>query len=142
MGDNVVRFTPKADDKLIWRCACGCSTHYHYIDGTVECAACDKVASSLSGEWRAFLPPPPDQPKTVEPGDDAVVKLDSAESAIRRVLKTADTDQMAALMVFHHDGSIKAWGERFETEEQRAWLGRKLDQVEAMLTEARRDIAG
>ena len=132
MGE-VVEFPPE-DELGYWLCDCGCQTHYVRTDGEVECAHCGNLVSNAGGgylrvpEYEAFI----EKPDEV----NHVVMLDSAETAIRRVLRRQEPDNMCALIVLWANGKISTWGkEIMETRAQRGWLRRGLECARRVLVE-------
>ena len=110
-----------------WLCDCGCQTHYVRTDGEAECAHCGNLASGAgSGGWLNTPPPECVTDKPVEISH--VVVLDSADVAIRRVLKRHQSDNMRALVVLWADGIVSTWGDNVhETRAVRGWVRRGLE---------------
>lgn len=131
---NVISLPPRNQDKVVWRCGCGCITHFLRADGEMECAQCGVLAEGDTGEWRVNLPDTPAKPRETETGDVKVTDLNSSDAAIRRVLKNADTSTMVALVVLHDDGALSVWGEDLDTDERRDWFDRRIADAKAMLT--------
>lgn len=131
---NVVAFPSRDDANIVWRCNCGCITHFVRADGEIECAQCGALAvdTGHDGEWRCRLPETPAEPQECSPGDFKVTDLNSSEAAFRRVLRNADPEQAAVLIVLNTDGSLSAWG-TLETEEQREWFDRRMAEAKALL---------
>lgn len=125
MGE-IVEF-PAEEELGYWLCNCGCQTHYIRTDGEVECANCGVLASGLVGG--GYLKVPKGEMLAEKPAEvNHVVILDSAETAIKRVLRRQEADNMRALIVLWADGKISTWGrEWMETREQRGWLRRGLE---------------
>lgn len=130
---NIVRFEKPETEPLIWRCDCGCITHLAHEDGTLECAQCGAPGAGSGGEWRRHMPEPAAEPKETEDGDLTVTSLDTSEMALKRVLKTADPETLAALIAIHQTGRVSCWGHDFDTLEQAEWLERRFDDVRRML---------
>lgn len=129
MTDNVIQFGKRepapSQDRVVWRCNCGCLTFFIRADQEVECAQCG-VISADCGDWRARSPEEPDgDVAEVALGDVKVTDLNSSENAIRRVVKKIDPGNLIALVVLNADGSISTWGSA-DTEEQGQWM---LDQL-------------
>lgn len=128
MSDNIIQFRKRDDpqsDRVVWRCNCGCLTFFVRADQEIECAQCGTVAEDC-GEWRARSPEEPggEVPET-SLGDVKVTDLNSAEHAIRRVVKKIDPASVVGLVVLNGDGSISAWG-KAETDEQSDWMFQQL----------------
>lgn len=116
----------EGEDDLVWRCNCGCSTHYAHANGYLTCAHCGTVGNGTGGEWRKSLPDEAHEPKEIEEGDIRVTSLDSPHAALKRVQRLADPDDLAALIVMQKDGRLNVWGDNFDTEERVEWLDRRL----------------
>lgn len=130
---TVVQFpTRPPSDRAVWRCSCGCLSHFARSDGEIECVNCGAIASDIDGEWRMMLPPAIDAP-AVENGDLVVTDLGTAQNAIRRAHQRADADLLAALVIVHKDGRLTAWGTEILTPENRKWMRDRLDDAYAML---------
>lgn len=126
---DVIAFRKPEPDRLVWRCGCGCTTHYVGPDA-IECAACGDMQAA--GEWRKMLPDEPAEPREIENGDVNVTSIGSPSAALRRLLKNADPEQLVALAVIHADGRVSAWGD-IEPGDQSEWLDRRLADVRRML---------
>lgn len=124
MGE-VVEFQP--EELGYWLCNCGCQTHYVRTDGEVECAHCGIIASGATAG--GYLKVPEGEMLAEKPAEvNHVVILDSAETAIKRVLKRQEPGNMRALVVLWDDGKISTWcKELAETRQQRGWLRRGLE---------------
>ncbi|MGL4296941.1 MAG: hypothetical protein ACRCTG_14610 [Aestuariivirga sp.] len=123
----------------VWRCGCGCATHFARADGQIECANCAAMASGNSGEWRGRVPDP--EMQVVPPMEDSslvVTDLMSGEAACRRVL-SADPKDLAAAIIFTKDGRVRVWGLDFSGDEQLAWLDRRLAEARRLLVKAEGD---
>jgi hypothetical protein len=134
---SVVQFPKREDVRLVWRCGCDCLTHYAHADGRIECAACGNFAGAYPGDWRLPLPEEPAVPAFIEPGDHKVTDLNSPELSIKRALRHADPANLAALVLVNKDGSTSVWSESFDTDEQRAWITRKLAEIGADIVKDR-----
>ena len=134
---EIVDFKPKAatevpeppTERKIWVCSCGCSTFTLLSDGSVECAMCEEPSHDDQGGWT--------MPGTAtEWSGDAPVRdiagNGSIEFAKRLILKRAEAEDAALVVVADRDGAIHTWSE-CETEEQFAWAGRKLDDIKALV---------
>lgn len=62
-----------------------------------------------------------------------VTDLNSADAAIKRVLRNADPDKMFALVVVNRDGSLSVWGGNLTTDDQRQWFDRQMASAKALL---------
>jgi hypothetical protein len=131
---NIVTLPRRDADKIVWRCDCGCLTHFIRADDEVECAQCGTLANGSGGEWRRNLPDVPAIIGEVESGDVQVTDLNSADAAIKRVLRKVDADQMFALIVVNTDGSLSVWGRTLKTDDQRDWFDRKMADAKAFLS--------
>lgn len=126
MSDNIIPFSrppaaEDANDRVVWRCNCGCLTFFVRADQEIECAQCGSIAADC-GEWRAREPEQPaaDVPP-VGADDVTVTDLGAAEHAIRRVMKKIDHANIAGLIVINSDGSLSAWGS-VETPAESRWM--------------------
>lgn len=129
MTDNVIQFGKRepapSQDRVVWRCNCGCLTFFIRADQEVECAQCGVIAEDC-GSWRARSPDEPaDEVTGVEADDVTVTDLNSPAFAIRRVVKKIDHANLSALVVINSDGSLSAWGDA-EGAEQSEWLRSRL----------------
>lgn len=131
---NVVFFPPRQPETVVWRCECGCITHFVRGDDQIECAKCGAVADGDSGSWRRNLPDVPVSAPETQDGDVKITDLNSPEAAFKRTLRKADPDKAFALIVVNRDGSLTVWGGDLETEAQRAWFDRKMAEAKALLT--------
>ncbi|PRD42116.1 hypothetical protein C5748_18375 [Phyllobacterium phragmitis] len=131
---NVVSFPAKDTDRVVWRCNCGCLTHFVRADYELECAQCGNLSTSISGEWRKNVPDVPAVVADVEARDIKVTDLNSSEAAIRRVLLKADPDTLAVLVTLHKDGTMSVWGIDLDTPEEQAWFDAQMAAAKAMLT--------
>lgn len=131
MSDNVIQFGRKADappvdnDRVVWRCNCGCLTFFVRADQEIECAQCGTISAD-AGSWRARSPEEPvGEVGEVEPDDVTVTDLGDPAHAIRRVLKKVEPDNVAALIVINNDGSLSTWGET-DGKAQAGWMRRRV----------------
>lgn len=127
----VIDFPVKED--LVWVCGCGCSTHFVYEDGHIECASCrDTVTGAWDAERKDEAPEPKERP---EQFSKTLIDFDSEESALRDVLRLADKERSVAVIVMQEDGLTRAWGKEFDTDEKRAWFDRGLNHARRSLLE-------
>ena len=128
----VVEFPKKEKERLVWRCNCGCITFFALGDGTIECAHCEIASSDFAGSWRVSLPEPARDVPPVD-RDLKVVDMNDAKSAILRVLKRADPEILAALIVMRNDGTMSVWNDRMDTAEHRRWFDGQIDVARKMI---------
>lgn len=131
MSENIIQFGRKAEaptgvnDRVVWRCNCGCLTFFVRADQEIECAQC-KTISADAGSWRARSPEEPlGAVEEVEADDVIVTDLGDPFHAIRRVLKKVDPDNVAALIVINNDGSLSTWGAA-DGKAQAGWMRRRV----------------
>lgn len=126
MGE-VVEFPQ--EERLVWRCNCGCKTHYACGDGSIECANCSNI---LEGFWV-----PPENARIKEHDDSEQISnirdFDDPKYALKSFARRSDTDDICAMIVLARDGRVRTWGEEFETRAQRGWLRRQLEWARKML---------
>jgi len=133
---SIVQFPPRQPEPqiLLWRCACGCSTHYARCDGTLECANCGTLQSGSPDQWRSRLPETPSNPASIEGGDVNVVSLDTSAAALKRVVQNIDQRDLAALIVVRNDGGLSTWSSGFSSPDEISWFERRMaDAMELML---------
>lgn len=127
---TVVEF-PDRKEPLVWLCNCGCSTHYAYQDGSIECASCGEF---VNGMWDAR---DREEQEGVEPEtkrfSSTVIPFDTDEAAMRDVLRTANKTTCMAVIIMDESGHTHCWGKDFETDEQKAWLDRQLARAKTAL---------
>lgn len=126
MGE-VVNLSRTSEADLVWVCNCGCQTFRLRADGESECAACETLSAGETGGWRRRLPDPTfgaDMPTTE--GATSCTSLGSADAAIKRVLRKADPDNLAALATIHSDGRISTWSMDTDTRSRKAWLRKRM----------------
>jgi hypothetical protein len=131
---NVVPFAPKSaepDNRAVWRCVCGCLTHFVRADQEIECASCGNIAAE-AGEWRR-RPEAPTVAAEVDQTDVVVKDLGDAGTAIRKILRNLAPSEMVCLVVVRDDGTISTWNGRTETEEQKEWLRLRLAAASGMM---------
>jgi hypothetical protein len=73
-------------------------------------------------------------PSDTEDGDVIVRDLNDPDIALKRILKTANSQTMFALILVHRDGRLQVWGDNLETDEQSAWFDRKMSETKALIT--------
>jgi hypothetical protein len=129
---DIVAFPRPDDERVIWRCNCGCISFELRGNGDAVCLQCGVSVTGDVGDWRSQLPAAPDRPKEVEIDTVKVTDLNSSAAALRRVLGKADADRTAAVILLHHDGGVTTWGV-LETEEQADWFDRRIATAKAML---------
>ena len=125
---NVVQFAPKAkedQDRIVWRCRCGCLTHFVRADDEIECASCGNVSVD-AGEWRRRPAVGRVEPPEVADTDVAVKDLGDADTAIRKILRDLAPGEMVGLVIVRDNGTITTWSGRTETEAQKQWLRDRL----------------
>lgn len=132
MAEVVVAFPKRDQDKVVWRCNCGCMSFLARADGELECCHCQMVVTGDIGEWRSRLPQTPDKTEEPDSGDQTVTDLGSSSAALRRALDKADADNTAAVIVLQKDGAITAWGD-VEPGEQAEWLDRRIADARQLL---------
>lgn len=134
MTDNVVHLPRRDEGELVWACDCGSTTHYHHADGRVTCGSCDVEASGASGSWRARLPEEPIDPRPLDHDNFKVTDFTGPDVFLKRQIKTSEGRPMAAAIIVFHDGSFSTWQADIETDEQKAWLLRKLADAGVRMT--------
>lgn len=135
MGDIVDLKTERDGRRLIVVCSCGCTTHHHYVDGSIACAACALVMGVATAEWRECMPDPPEEVKPV--GDSfKIIPITTAKDSLLRWAKSPDVDRIKALVLMMEDGGVTTSliGAPLETEEQRQWLGQRFEDAFENLT--------
>lgn len=122
-------------DSVLWRCGCGCFTHFALESGDLKCAHCGEKLDQEFGEWRRHLPdvPNPDGIEEVEAGDALVTDLDDPKWAMRRAVARANPETTCAVVIIQSDGSLSVWGDEFDTAERESWIDRRLAEVRALL---------
>lgn len=128
-----LRPTRPEPESLVWVCRCGCTTHYHRSDDTVECGTCGNIATDLTGEWRLKLPEAPAEPSELDSSNFKVTTLDSPAIFLQRHAKTVAAD-VVAILILHDDGTFATWSGDMTGPDRAAWLMRQLTKVWDRLT--------
>lgn len=126
-NENVVPLR-KTPERMIWICACGCSTFELSSDGTAQCAFCHHTREADGGWLRQEMEPEWD-------GDAPVANVrgnGSVEFARRVTAKRAMADDAVTVVVIRNEGNIHVWSD-LETDEQVAWAKRRLDDASRLL---------
>lgn len=134
MTAKIIDLKKERDDRTAcWRCDCGCITHYVLDDGRIQCAACDTVATDLSGFWLLS-----EAPKREVHEDEAVNinrEFPEPDKAFNHTLRFLDHRATAAIVVLLKNGTVRVWGGVSRRREDRGWLRRKLEIARGMLIE-------
>ncbi len=136
---NVIDFPGRkaeSDDEsyvTVWRCNCGCLTFYALATGEIQCADCGIVTSESEGDWRTRLPEVLDIVEPVGIGDSAIRDLDAPDISLIRTLDLASADDTSFVVVAQKDGKTAIWGDCAETDEQKNWFERRIDEAKRML---------
>jgi hypothetical protein len=138
---DVLAFPPRDQDKVVWRCNCGCLSFALRDDGEAECAQCGDVVTGQQGEWRSKLPDVESKPQELGAGDVTVTDLNSSPASMRRTLGRADPHATAAVIIIQAGGEVSTWGVDIETQEQSAWFDRRVEVAKSMLTKRHADVA-
>jgi hypothetical protein len=133
---EVVAFPKRDQDKVVWRCNCGCMSFTLRADGEAECAHCGGLVTGDCGDWRAALPVPPLSPPEPSAGDLTVAEMETSAASLRRALRHADADTTAMVIIVQRDGGVSTWGANIETAEQAEWFDRRAETAKKMLTKA------
>lgn len=133
MGD-LVEFRRPPDDNVVWVCDCNCTTHYHHADGRVRCGACGADASEASGQWLSRLPPCPAEPGETDHASFKIVEAGTAENFLKRYAKADVGRPIAAIAIIYSDGAYSTWSGEIETDDQKAWVRRKLEEAGRRMT--------
>lgn len=133
----VVEFRKKEPEHLVYRCNCGCLTHYHHADGNVECAGCGAYASITDGGWRLNTPPTPSDPQASDGSDTKVVDLGQSSSAISRVAGKANPDATAAIIVIQLDSLVSVWCHADIGAEEEGWMRLRFDDAMDLMRKKR-----
>lgn len=132
--NNVITLRP-AREPMVWRCNCGCSTHYALEDGTLECASCGTSQIGPTGEWLTRLPEPsPGRSAAPEQRERTVVSIDDPAACLRRTLRKASVGETSFVVVAQNSGAVTTWGCDFKERAQRGWLNRRLADAKRLLT--------
>lgn len=120
----------RRDRRLIWVCACGCTSFYLAADGGAFCQSCGcDVTDGPAQQWRAKLPPAPEPEAAEELGGDTfkVTNLDSAETWFKRRLRE-DTKTVLGAAAIYTDGSLSSFAmpDLWDTPERIEWTERRL----------------
>lgn len=113
--------------ELVYVCNCGCRTHFHHADGSVECSACGTFSNVLTGGWAKAAPPPETPPPASAKDDRTVVDMGDPAITIARVLKRASPTETAALIVIQNDSRVVLWSRGDIEGEAAEWMRRRLD---------------
>ena len=120
---SVVEF-PRPE-RQIWACHCGCLTHYHYADGTVECSSCGEICTR--GDWSIRpqeLAPLPESLSIVRDGEPADIRW---QRFLRDVKSCPD---IIALILVREDGGVRTVAKcLMEGPDQEAWWRRRCDDI-------------
>lgn len=111
----------------IWVCTCGCETFFLRADYTIECAHCGKISDG--GVWCDKLP---DEVKAEPWPRQIVVRLDTSQANLKHIMSKARVEDTACLLVVQRNGLVHSW-RHIETDEQRDWLLRRLDEAKGSL---------
>lgn len=124
---------PGNEDIPVWRCNCGCITHFARSDGSLECANCQDIAADGTGSWRIDLPDVPEKPERTDTGDVKVTDFNDQSVAIRRIFRRAEDESLAGIVLLKNNGSITCWSHGFDTSEQVEWLDHKMSEARKLL---------
>lgn len=119
---------PKPKEPEIWVCACDCSTFNLRSDGVAECASCGEIAEAGCGGWYDGIRNGPMRDEELEAPIRDVQGNGSVEFARRRISQFADAEDAVAVVVLRDRGGIHTWTS-VETEEQIAWLARRMGEA-------------
>ncbi len=133
MGEVVDLAERREPELTLWRCDCGCITHYVRSDGELQCANCDEIVSD-NGFWRL----PEGQTREIESGDGPETSrhdMGDSDAALDAVLRFVNAQAAACVVVLQENGELLTWGNEFKTRARRGWLRRRLDAARKMLVE-------
>lgn len=117
MTDKVISLQQIRESKrLIWVCRCGCTTHYHYENGEIECGSCGHVADSLEGAWRLKLPETPEKPEELDESNFRTLPNSTPDAFMKRQLKCGNP--ISAMFVLFEDGGASTWSPQISTMER------------------------
>lgn len=132
---NVIPLRCEPEPDMVWHCACGCSTNYAHLDGTLECASCGSRHEDAGGGWRDALPEPTTDRAEPTAERTVVTDLNCPEMALKRVLAKATVADTVAVVLFQDGGGVSSWGSVPDTRRHRGWLNRKMATAKALLIE-------
>jgi hypothetical protein len=130
---EVIAFPARNEDKIVWRCGCGCISFFLLADGGAECCRCGCVQSGEDGSWRERLPETPQRVEMQPPDDITVTDLNSSAAGLRRTLERAQIGATAIVVIIQDDGGVSTWG-AIENVEQSDWFDRRIETAKRMLT--------
>lgn len=120
MGD-VVHLAPPAI--AWWNCGCGCTSFHARSDGAVECCNCGTVQDSPDlGAWVAPVTFDGEAP----PADPHAVRVVDTAFGSRRLADRIAAGEFDYVVAIKNDGAVSTSGPQPETDEQYAWLARRL----------------
>lgn len=128
---TVIAFPTKPPpDRIVWVCACGCSTFYILPGKRAECAACmEPLNPDQSEGWNDVdeppVPPEVPRPTIVRP----LVDMNDPNYNMRAVMAHASHTDSAIVLVVQQDGDLHFWHDQFETPEQADWVRGRLDRA-------------
>lgn len=141
---NVLNFPTKAPKRepgtrVVFVCSCGNCSFYVSEENELYCTKCDtpifspEIDNDAIG-WR--LKKDYDVPKEVpelEGGSTVVSELLTSEAAIRSVLRRADKELTAHVIIIQNSGGVHTWGEDVDTQERKEWFERRIQDARNML---------
>lgn len=130
---DVLAFPRIDEDRVIWRCNCGCISFELRGDGGAACVQCGSLVDGADGDWRAQLPDVPVTPKEMDTDSVKVTDLNGSPQALARALSKANVDETSAVLILQNDGAVTVWG-AIETDEQSEWFDRRVAVAKDMLT--------
>jgi hypothetical protein len=131
--DNVTAFPVKVPENVVWRCDCGCLTHYLNVNGSVSCGNCGAAQDGGSGDWRQNFPVSDSDFQKVKSTDPVVVDLNDDQAMLNRTLGLAIVAETDAVLVFQNSGSVHAWWTRADSVLTRADFEKQVDMARAMI---------
>lgn len=125
MGD-VVDISSRGEGELVLLCDCGCQTFRILAHGEIECANCDARmfddVTAYKREAIAVVPAPEEPHNVTDCADESL--------ALRRVLRRANIDEAAAVVVMAMDGVTHTWSVGYgESEEHQEWFQKRVDDM-------------
>lgn len=136
MNDNVVTLPRRDGAVAILVCPCGCTAHYHRVDGSVACGSCEMILDAAMANWRLRYPEAPTEPRELDGDNFKVTDIASADIFLRRQIKASGQRDVAAAVVIFADGASATWAPDVDTAERRDWLRRHMAEATRRLTGA------
>lgn len=129
MTADVISLRPPGPaDVGYWTCNCGCTTHRVRSDDEIECGSCGELANGI-GYWRKPLPD--EAPREAMDADAEVFTTADSDPqfARRRHAQRVTNGEFIIAIGIAPDGGLATCRQSgaVVSDEQRAWLRRRLD---------------